>query len=330
MPKPQDGSSKTVNCISSPNIAFIKYWGKKESTCDENRNIGLNPSLSMTLSKAQTKVTLEDAEHFEFLIQEKTASPKDCEKLSAHIKRVEDYLQEKLSPFKLSSSNNFPTGTGIASSASAFSALTHAFITWARGEGFFQKLLLEKPQEIANIARRGSGSACRSLHGPFVEWNEKKITLHKSDWKLYDTILIFSKTEKKVSSTDGHNFATLSPLFKDRLRKVPLRLEKVKQAIHEKNIFLLGETIEEEALEMHEIMRNNPHPVEYQTNECKIFLKKLQQISSRDFYFTLDAGPNVHLISEKPITHLVKELLQKNSLSAEIWEDEVGSPPSNC
>jgi diphosphomevalonate decarboxylase len=323
-------SAKKLTLCSSPNIAFIKYWGKKESTCDEDRNIGLNPSLSMTLSNAQTKVTLEAAQNFEFFIQDKIASPKDQEKISVHIKRIEEYLQKKLSPFKLSSSNNFPTGTGIASSASAFSALTCAFISWMEGNDFLQKALQEKTQDLANLARRGSGSACRSLHGPFVEWNDRSITLHKSNWKLYDTILIFSKTEKKVSSTDGHKFATLSPLFKERLTKVHDRLEKVKKAISEKNLQLLGPTIEEEALEMHEIMRNNPHPVEYQTEECKKFLKEIQKISSRDFYFTLDAGPNVHLISEKPIAHLVKMLLEKSSTHAEIWEDEVGSPLSSC
>jgi diphosphomevalonate decarboxylase len=154
--------------------------------------------------------------------------------------------------------------------------------------------------------------------------------VHKSDWKLYDTIVVFSKIEKKVSSTDGHKFATLSPLFAKRISKIPERLEKVKKAIFKKNIHLLGSIIEEEALEMHEIMRNNPHPVEYQTEECKNFLKEIQKLSSRDYYFTLDAGPNVHLISEKPIAHLVKKHLEKNSLKAEIWEDEVGSPPSSC
>ncbi len=324
------GSPHKLSLTSSPNIAFIKYWGKKESICDEDRNIGLNPSFSMTLSKAQTKVTLEEAPNFEFFIQNKIASSKDQEKIFSHIKRIEDYLQEKLRPFKLSSSNNFPTGTGIASSASAFSALTKAFISWSRGDEFLQNLLIEKPQDLANLARRGSGSACRSLHGPFVEWNDRTISVHKSDWKLYDTILIFSKVEKKVSSTDGHKFATLSPFFAKRLSKIPERLEKVKKSIHEKNISLLGTTLEEEALEMHEIMRHNPHPVEYQTEECKKFLKEIQKIPSRDFYFTLDAGPNVHLISEKPITPLVKALLKKNSLNAEIWEDKVGSPSSNC
>jgi diphosphomevalonate decarboxylase len=324
------GTPQKISLTSSPNIAFIKYWGKKESICDEDRNIGLNPSLSMTLSKAQTKVTLEEAPNFEFFIQDKIASSKDQEKISAHIKRIEDYLQEKLRPFKLSSSNNFPTGTGIASSASAFSALTKAFISWSRGDEFFQNLLIEKPQDLANLARRGSGSACRSLHGPFVEWNDRTISVHKSDWKLYDTIVVFSKIEKKVSSTDGHKFATLSPLFAKRISKIPERLEKVKKAIFKKNIHLLGSIIEEEALEMHEIMRNNPHPVEYQTEECKNFLKEIQKLSSRDYYFTLDAGPNVHLISEKPIAHLVKKHLEKNSLKAEIWEDEVGSPPSSC
>ncbi|MEZ4815870.1 MAG: diphosphomevalonate decarboxylase [Bdellovibrionota bacterium] len=317
-----------VKVSASPNIAFIKYWGKKQTEGDENKNLALNPSLSMTLSKAQTTVILTESSEFELFIQKTIASPKDQEKIKAHIHRIETYLGHSLKPFHMDSFNNFPTGTGIASSASSFAALTVAFLSWSLGKEKVKELLHSDAQSLANLARRGSGSACRSLQGPFVEWQEKKTTVISSDWKLYDTIVIFSKKEKSVSSTQGHAYATLSPLFPQRLKEIPERLRLVKSAIQEKNIHTLGTLLETEAEQMHTIMRENPHPVEYQLPDTKLFLKNLKEISGRDIYYTLDAGPNAHVISERPIKDEIQSLLNALNLEAEIWEDEVGFGPT--
>src|SRR4051812_28622552 len=111
---------KLVKAQASPNIAFIKYWGKKEYTADEDRNIALNPSFSMTLSRAKTEVILTAASDFDFYIQDKIANEKDFRKIREHVTRIETHLGKKLSPFLMKSINNFPMGTGIASSASAF------------------------------------------------------------------------------------------------------------------------------------------------------------------------------------------------------------------
>lgn len=319
---------KELKVAASPNIAFIKYWGKKITEGDENKNLPLNPSISLTLSKAKTKVILREAANFDFLVQHKMASEKDREKIQAHVNRIEKFLGHSLKPFQMDSSNNFPTGTGIASSASSFAAMTTAFLAWSLGQEKVKELLTTQPEMIADLARRGSGSACRSLHGPFVEWWEKSIRIHSSSWKLYDTIVIFSKTEKKVSSTEGHTYATLSPLFPQRLREVPARIEAVKKAIAEKNLHALGPLLETEAEQMHTIMRENPHPVEYQLPETKTFLKQLREVPHRDFYYTLDAGPNAHIISERPIKAELQKILRDQNLDAEIWEDEVGLGPS--
>lgn len=319
---------KEIIVTASPNIAFIKYWGKKQTEGDENKNLPLNPSISLTLSKAQTTAILRESNEFQFFVQGQIASEKDQQKLKDHLRRVEKFLGKNLSPFRLDSSNNFPTGTGIASSASSFAALTTAFLTWELGKEKVQDLLKNEPEMIADLARRGSGSACRSLHGPFVEWWEKSIRIHASNWKLYDTIVIFSKKEKKVSSTEGHTFATLSPLFPKRLEEVPGRLAKIKEAIQEKNLQKLGPLLETEAEQMHTIMRENPHPVEYQLPETKQFLKELKRVQGRDFFYTLDAGPNAHVISERPIKKEMQALLDKLGLDADIWEDEVGFGPT--
>jgi diphosphomevalonate decarboxylase len=317
---------KLVKAQASPNIAFIKYWGKKEYTADEDRNIALNPSFSMTLSRAKTEVILTAASDFDFYIQDKIANEKDFRKIREHVTRIETHLGKKLSPFLMKSMNNFPMGTGIASSASAFAAMTSAFLAWELGAAATKKMIAEDPQTIARLARRGSGSACRSLHGPFVEWKESEVEVFKSDWKLYDSIVIFTKTEKRVSSSEGHKFAARSPMFPSRLAGLPTRLNAVKKAVENKSISELGPLLEEEAEEMHIIMRENPTPIDYQLPDTKKFLKKLSQIK-RDFYFTLDAGPNVHIISDRPIRNELTSLLRGLSINAEIWQDEVGFGP---
>lgn len=317
-----------IKVIASPNIAFIKYWGKKEFTQDQDRNIGLNPSLSMTLSRAQTTVTCRLSETDHFLVNKAPVKEKDLIKLSDHIQRIADFFQLPRKTLHIESSNNFPTGTGIASSASAYAALTLAISACLLGKERFIEVYENRLSDFINLARRGSGSAARSLEGPFVYWNDKKTQVLPYQWKLYDTVLIFSSTEKKVSSTDGHKYAPLSPLFPERLQKLELRTQKLIQALEKQNLHQLGPLLEEEADEMHNVMRSSTPPIEYQSAECRQFLSEIKKQAQRDFYYTLDAGPNVHIISEKPVVEILKKIMKDLDISAEIWEDEQGYGPS--
>ena len=142
------------------NIAFIKYWGKKNFT----ENLPLNDSISMTLSGAVTTTTVEwDSEltQDEFYLGGERVLDDRALRISSYLDRIRNEWYRMHA--RVASMNSFPAGTGIASSASAFAALSTAAIS-AFGEG------LPGEEEMTRWARRGSGSACRSIQAGFVEW----------------------------------------------------------------------------------------------------------------------------------------------------------------
>ncbi len=315
------GSFFIMKVIASPNIALIKYWGKDSSTTE--KNIPLNPSLSMTLSKAQTQTEFywltKDEQKNRIIFNQEMASASDATKVENHVKMLERELNLPHRPFYFASNNNFPHSAGLASSASGFCALTYALI----GESNTTHPL----HKMSAWSRRGSGSAARSVSGPFMKWKNEAATLLPYDWKLRDTVIIFSTDVKKVSSTDGHRLALTSPLFEQRLKLVNQRLANVEHALEQKNIHALGNLIEAEALEMHAISLTSNPPVYYWNADTLMFLKALGSIKDRDFYFTIDAGPNIHLISERPIRKNIEQLLEQLGIQAQIWEDEAGYGP---
>lgn len=312
---------------SSPNIALIKYWGKKKSHSDFDRNIGLNPSISMTLSQAFTETEVRLLKHTqkdEIFLDNIPANALDQEKISKHLDRVFDFLQQKRCACYVNSKNNFPMGVGLASSASAFSALTLATLGELLGIEEGKKFLKHRSHDISALSRRGSGSAARSIEGPFCEWVHEHAQQLDLDWKLRDTILILSSEKKKVSSTEGHAVAESSPLMHSRLSHLVVRTKKLREALLNKDLKSLGTLIEEEAKEMHAIMQSSTPPIQYLLPETKLVLSAVEQIKDRDFYWTLDAGPNPHFISERPIAKELKALLKQLNIKGEIWEDESG------
>jgi len=312
---------------ASPNIAFLKYWGKQKTTTDEDRNLALNPSLSMTLSKAYTETSVRRAMQSTVELNGAPALEKDFFKVQSHIERVCNFFQYSAKTFAVKSQNNFPQGTGLASSASGFAALTWALVAEILGTKNAEKFFFERIGDVSTLARRGSGSASRSVAGPFMKWDGVAAITCPLEWKLYDTIVIFSREEKKVSSSEGHELATTSPYFVSRLQKLARRMERLEEALYEKRLSSLGPILELEADEMHQIAGTSHPAVIYAGEDTRKFLDIIRSIESREFFYTLDAGPNVHLISERPIQDEVALLLRQSGLRAEIWEDQSGTGP---
>lgn len=317
---------KKIHATANPNIAFIKYWGKKPSSSDETLNLALNPSVSLTLSQAKSDVfvSLAKGTEHEIFVQGNLANSKDAAKIFAHLQRVSKAFDKPLPPLRIESSNNFPSATGIASSASAFAALSYGISAF-----FLQKTTFSKSERtlLSQLSRRGSGSACRSVAGPFMKWDGDSAEAIESSWKLFDTIVIISKKEKLVSSSQGHSQVLSSPLWPKRQERVLGRYEKCLGAIAQASLTKLGPIIEEEATEMHEVAESSVPPIHYRMPETFQFLKALQSLKNRDFFFTIDAGPNVHLISERPIKSEIEKLLADEGLEAEIWQDWTGFGP---
>jgi diphosphomevalonate decarboxylase len=314
---------------ASPNIAFIKYWGKLSSTSDETRNLALNPSLSLTLSKARTETTVElGGDGIHVRLDGKPASDADRRKIHEHLARLARAFElPEPTSYRVESHNNFPAGTGIASSASGFAALTLAGTGALSGRTQAEALLRERPELLSALARRGSGSAARSLQGPFTKWDgEAAFKLPIDDWRLRDTLVVFSKEPKKISSSQGHEAALSSPLLAARLDRLPERIAALETALRKRDLAALGPHLEAEALEMHEVARNGNPPADYLLPQTRAFLAALP--AQRNYFFTIDAGPNLHFISEEPIRTKLLALLESLGIQAEILEDEAGSGAS--
>lgn len=319
---------------ASPNIALIKYWGKEVSTCDATRNLPLNPSISMTLSQAMTRVEAraQSEQGVSLVWDNKTASVADLTKVVAHVQRVCAYLHvtfqaEIPTGFAINTSNNFPHGTGLASSASAFAALTLAIVGEVMGAEPAMQLLRTDMATLSALARRGSGSAARSLSGAFVKWEREHAENLNIAWPLRDTVVIFSRAPKAVSSTDAHSALPTSPLLRGRLASLPERTRAVEAALRARDLQMLGPLIETEALEIHRVVEACSPPIHYLLPETKKFLAHVQSIPKRNFFFTIDAGPNVHVLSEANVSDELQGILQKLGLHAELWQDECGAGP---
>jgi diphosphomevalonate decarboxylase len=262
-------------------------------------------------------------------------------KFDARISKHLDLLRAKaqLKQFaKVSTRNSFPSGTGFASSASGFAALTLA-ASMALGLNLDER-------ELSILARLGSGSACRSIPGGFVEWiagetNDDSYARQlapAAHWDIVDVAVIVSQDEKKVSSRDGHALAANSPFWQARLESLPDKYQRMRRAILERDFTTFGRELEAEAMMMHSIMLTSAHTTEgswssgiyYWTADTLDLLIAVQAWREQglDVYFTLDAGPTVHLIceakSQQDVINAVQALeTQRKSAS---WSISVNPP----
>ena len=230
-----------VTAQANSNIAFIKYWGNR----DAQYRVPLNDSVSMNLSDATTTTTVKfDANLTDDQIHVGGAEANAATRVRVikHLDRVRT-LAKIETKARVQSQNSFPTGVGIASSASAFAALSVA-ASHAAG-------LQLSERELSILARQGSGSACRSIPGGFVEWiaghsseNSYAISIAPTDhWDLRDVVVIVSTEEKKVGSSEGHIAAQTTPFMLARQYGLPARFHLVRKAILTKNLGLLGPAI---------------------------------------------------------------------------------------
>jgi diphosphomevalonate decarboxylase len=212
---------------------------------------------------------------------------------------------------RVTSKNSFPTGAGIASSASAFAALALAAAT-ALG-------LCLSEKELSQLARLGSGSASRSIPGGFVEWQAGSD--HNSSyaeslagpehWDLVDYIVLISSQHKAVSSSQGHRLAETSPLQKARVEDAQRRLDLCRQALLERDFSAFADVVEQDCLLMHSVMMTSSPPLYYWEPRTLEILEAVQYWRQEGLQvcFTIDAGPNVHVLCSGKDDEAVKRKL---------------------
>jgi diphosphomevalonate decarboxylase len=240
---------------------------------------------------------------------------------------VRDLAGKKLFA-RVQSENNFPTGAGIASSAAAFAALSLA-ASHAIG-------LDLNPTQLSRLARTGSGSACRSVPGGFVEWREGtrdadsyafSIASH-DHWALVDCVAVVKVGHKPVGSTEGHSLAGSSPLQATRVADTPRRLEICRQAIEEHNFPMLADIIEHDSNMMHAVMMTSRPPLFYWEPASLALMQAVGAWRRQGLpvAYTLDAGPNVHVICEAQAVPTVLEKLQAVDGVQQVLIAKVGGP----
>ena len=315
----------SFSSLSHPNIAFIKYWGNRDNAL----RIPANGSISMNLSSLETRTTVEASP--EFRIDSLTLNNR--RETGAVLDRVKvffDLLREisgKPCFAHVKSENNFPSSAGIASSASAFAALAMA------GSKAFGLDLTEK--ELSILARRGSGSASRSIPNGFVEWHAGKTNagsfaetiVPANYWEIWDCVAVVTEQPKKTGSTEGHLLAGTSPLQTARVKDAPRRLEICRNAILKRDFEALADIIELDSNMMHGVMMTSQPPLLYwspKSLEIMLEVAKWRKSSIPSAY-TLDAGPNVHVICTWEYAHRVRARLEKIPGVAWVLSSGVGS-----
>jgi diphosphomevalonate decarboxylase len=284
-----------------PNIAFIKYWGNR----DDALRLPANGSISMNLDGLYTRTTVSFQRSLPFdelILNGRELTGPALDRVSAMLDLVRARAALALKA-EVVSENNFASGAGIASSASAFAALAMA-ASGAAG--------LELGEaELSRLARRGSGSACRSIPGGFVEWqpgstDEDSLAASfapPSHWDLVDCVAIVSEAHKPTGSTQGHALAGTSPLQEARVADAPRRLEICRRAILERDFSQLASIIELDSDMMHAVMMTSTPALHYWSAASVAVMEAVRKWRGEGMAVcsTVDAGANVHVIS--PSTH---------------------------
>lgn len=293
------------------NIAFVKYWGK----ADARENVPLNGSVSMALSAATTTTTVQwdpDLREDEVYLDGERVLDGRALRVSRYLDRLRA-LWYRL-PARVVSVNSFPAATGIASSASAFAALAVAAIG-AFGEG------LPDTEEMSRWARRGSGSACRSIHGGFVQWipgtddagSFARPLCPPEHWDLRDIVAVVSSRPKELPSSEAHRAATAHPFMPARQAQLPSRILALMGAVTSRDFATFGEIVEQEAMEVHALAMSGRPGVLYLQPLTVALIHELRawREGGLPVCFTLDAGPNLHVLCEGGVAADVLDRLRQ-------------------
>ncbi len=343
-----EGKRKT-KWHSPSNIALVKYWGKR------GNQIPQNPSLSFTLKNSFTETEIsyiyreQPGISMQFLFEGKP-NPDFGERIRKHLLTLREFL-----PFlnslglTINSSNSFPHSSGIASSASAMSALVLGLCSIERD--LFGTLQDEKDflQKASFLSRLCSGSAARSVYGGYTVWGKDghiagsydeiaippEIKIHPDFLGLNDSILITSPEKKKISSSRGHSLMNGHPYAEARYGQARANLGKLIEALENGDEKCFTSTLENEALGLHALMMSsNPGFTLLNQNTWNIInaVRKFREASNLMLAFTLDAGPNVHLVypgnNKKEIIEFISNELIRFCHEGMWIDDGIGEGPT--
>lgn len=315
----------SVSAKSPSNIAIVKYWGK------HGNQLPNNPSISFTLNRCHTETSIDfrrnDSDHYtiHFLFEGKP-SPKFQEKIEKYLIENQQYFGFlKGLDLMVGSSNSFPHSSGIASSAASMSALVLCLLQIEKIVN--QDVAPLDMRKASFLSRLASGSAARSVFPVMALWGATPSVSNSSDdyavpladivnpvFKTYhDSILIVSDKEKSVSSRVGHSLMNGHPLAENRYATARKNTEKLLDVLRNGDIDNFIVIAEAEALQLHEMMATSNPPyrlMEQNTLEIIGAIREFRRESRIPVCFTLDAGPNVHLLYPDSVNAQVQRFIK--------------------
>lgn len=311
---------KRVNVLAHPNVALIKYWGKR----DEIEKIPASPSLSITLGGLETKTTVSEANSDEVVIDGQSTSDQKVFQWLVRLRREYDVPR-----LKIESINSFPGNCGFASSSSGFAAL-------AVGINEFCGLKLDF-SSLARITRLGSASGVRSLLGGYVTMNPDvqkcaPVQLVPPEyWDLTVIAAVTSTEPKQTSSTSGMaQTAETSPFFHSWVAKTAEDFDQCKDAIQNRNFDLLTEIAEANCYRMHALMMSTEPPIRYWRAGTMNAIDTIDRLrrDGAPVFFTSDAGPQVKAICLPEAVPTVKRALDNTDGVLFTIESNIGNEPT--
>ncbi len=349
MQKKTEDTRGTIAWRCPSNIALVKYWGK------HGVQLPANPSLSFSLREAYTETWVD----FEWTDNQEVSLDFIFEgkKNEAFALRIKEYIQNILHHLPslqgmhltLSSRNSFPHSSGIASSASAFGAMAlilNDLYYQMEGKSIHSPEFL---QEVSELARLGSGSASRSIYPGFVAWGKtetlaassdqhaiplKNSQVHDQFRKMNDTILIVSKGEKDVKSSAGHELMKGHPYAGARFGQAGENMQKMLRTLELGDLDDFMNITENEALSLHAMMMTSTPSYLLLKPNSLIIMEKIRNFRKQSkvpVCFTIDAGPNIHVIYPEQVEREVKDFIQNDLLvycEANQWiDDGMGKGP---
>lgn len=299
---------------ANANVALAKYWGKR----DEELNLPCSGSIAITLAGLTTTARVRFDQTLDgdrILMDGHEVAPRVTERICRFLTLARQRAQRSTRA-EVRLKSTFPVAAGLASSASIFAALT---VAAARGLG-----LSLTPPELSALARRGSGSASRSIHGGFTEWHPG----HCSDgadcyavqlappehWKLAVVVAITTDEPKRVGSREGMaRTVAASPFFRAWQQTHGSDLEEVRQGILDRDLGLLGRAAEHNCLKMHAAAMVSQPPLLYWNPTTLAVIHRVIHLREQgvEAYFTIDAGPQVKVLCGSPDAPTVAEAIRR-------------------
>ena len=299
----------TTVAQAQPNIALIKYWGKR----DRSQNLPAASSLSVTLQSLWTRMSVEfhDRAGPDTLLVNDADAP-------TMLTRVSHCLDLVAGPGRRSadvvSQSNFPIGSGLASSASAFAALV---VASDKESGGSRDLL-----DLARLAGASSGSAARSLYGGFVELTagedqiDVQTVCESSDWPLEVVVAITEEGPKPIGSGEAMiRGEGTSPFYSSWLERQDDDLNAAREAVLDRDFGKLAAVAEHNCLKMHSVMWSSKPPIVYWNNATLSCMETIRALQSEGVpvFFTIDAGPQVKAVCLPEAVAAVSDALQQTS-----------------